>query len=237
MSTGHRGRGAEVLSLAGVGVGVSAAIVAQEHGVILPRRVNLLLRHLRGITATGCGGDDPQVEYSAVEDGAAMSAATRAIVVAGHLCVDFIPSLPAPLDEIALPGGLGAIGPATWSLGGAVGNTGLALHKLGTPVRLVAKIGHDRFGGIIESILAEQSGSTALVRHLQRDPQLGTSYTICIDPPGVDRALFSHFGTLDATTADDILGSAEAYEGTAVLHFGCAFLPACVPGCPLLYSV
>ena len=49
------------------------------------------------------------------------------IVVAGHLCVDFIPGLHAPLDEIARPGGLGAIGEATWSLGGAVGNTGLAL--------------------------------------------------------------------------------------------------------------
>jgi hypothetical protein len=49
------------------------------------------------------------------------------IVVAGHLCVDFIPQLHAPLDDIARPGGLGAIGEATWSLGGAVGNTGLAL--------------------------------------------------------------------------------------------------------------
>eukprot|EP01043_Picozoa_sp_COSAG02_P004833 COSAG02_NODE_128_length_34833_cov_44.465221_25_plen_140_part_00 len=35
------------------------------------------------------------------------------IVVAGHLCIDFIPALHAPLDDIARPGGLGAIGEAT----------------------------------------------------------------------------------------------------------------------------
>jgi hypothetical protein len=45
-------------------------------------------------------------------------AACGVITVAGHLCVDFIPGLHATIDEIARPGALGAIGPATWSLAG-----------------------------------------------------------------------------------------------------------------------
>ena len=152
--------------------------------------------------------------------------ASGCIVVAGHLCVDFIPAVHAPLLQIAQPGALGAIGEARWSLGGAVGNSGLALHRLadGVAVRLVAKIGQDRFGEIIEALLNERDSPEAgeperLTSNLLRDPTLGTSYTIVIDPPGVDRALYSHFGTLDHTTAEDIGGSA-ALEGASILHFG-----------------
>ena len=89
-----------------------------------------------------------------------------------------------------------SVGEATWSLGGAVGNSGLALHRLadGVAVRLVAKIGQDRFGEIIEALLNERDSPEAgeperLTSNLLRDPTLGTSYTIVIDPPGVDRAL------------------------------------------------
>jgi hypothetical protein len=91
-------------------------------------------------------------------------------------------------------------------------------------VRLVAKIGRDRFGQIIEAELAERDAPGAapaqrLAHFLLRDPKLGSSYTIVINPPGVDRTLLSHFGTLDHTTADDI-ASSPALEGSAVLHFG-----------------
>ena len=40
------------------------------------------------------------------------------ITVTGHLCADMIPYLHATFDEIARPGALGSIGPATWSLAG-----------------------------------------------------------------------------------------------------------------------
>ena len=150
------------------------------------------------------------------------------ITVAGHLCVDFIPGLHTTIDAIARPGALGAIGPARLTVGGAVGNTGLALHRLsaagGAGVRLVAKIGQDRFGQIIEAELSERdlpgaADGDKLAHFLLRDPELSSSYTIVIDPPGIDRTLLSHFGTLDHTTADEIANS-PALQGSSILHFG-----------------
>ena len=150
-------------------------------------------------------------------------------------------------------------------------------HKLadGVAVKLVAKIGADRFGQIIEDLLTEREGGSAgaLTENLLRDPALGSSYTIVVNPyarmlaiqpythahthtrthrqrmpstfdmmllrpnetalclvvpclilpchasPGVDRTLYSHFGTLDHTTADNI-ASSPALEHASILHFG-----------------
>jgi hypothetical protein len=70
-------------------------------------------------------------------------------------------------------------------------------HKLadGVAVKLVAKIGEDRFGSIIEALLTEREGErrgsrpggsegegTGLTDHLLRDATLGSSYTIVINP-------------------------------------------------------
>ena len=57
-------------------------------------------------------------------------------------------------------------------------------------MRLVAKIGTDRFGSIIEALLAESAskhdgsidGGAQLTDHLLRDKALGSSYTIVINP-------------------------------------------------------
>ena len=62
-------------------------------------------------------------------------------------------------------------------------------HKLadGVAVKLVAKIGADRFGSIIETLLREYEGTlveggAGLTDHLLRDATLGSSYTIVINP-------------------------------------------------------
>ena len=54
-------------------------------------------------------------------------------------------------------------------------------HKLGdgVAVKLVAKIGADRFGSIIQALLGEDTG---LTDHLVIDPTLSSSYTIVINP-------------------------------------------------------
>ena len=44
------------------------------------------------------------------------------------------------------PGRLLQIGPATFSTGGPVSNTGLALHRLGIATRLMGKVGDDLLG-------------------------------------------------------------------------------------------
>ena len=61
------------------------------------------------------------------------------VVVAGHICLDVIPGLTQAPD--LTPGRLVVVGPSAVSTGGPVGNVGLALHRLGVPVRLMGKIG------------------------------------------------------------------------------------------------
>ncbi|MEI8197421.1 MAG: carbohydrate kinase family protein, partial [Phycisphaerae bacterium] len=80
------------------------------------------------------------------------------IAVVGHVCLDVIPTfLTGPGDGVALaPGTLVKVGPAVRSTGGAVSNTGLALHRLGVGVRLVGKVGADLFGREVLAILEAQ---------------------------------------------------------------------------------
>ena len=69
------------------------------------------------------------------------------IIVSGHLCMDLIPEMAhVPLDELATPGRIFAVGPLVMSTGGAVSNTGMDLHRLGIDVRLMASVGGDPLG-------------------------------------------------------------------------------------------
>ena len=62
------------------------------------------------------------------------------VVVAGHICLDIIPTFAqraGGVAELFNPGALIEVGPVVLSTGGAVSNTGLALHKhlaLGKPL-------------------------------------------------------------------------------------------------------
>ncbi len=136
------------------------------------------------------------------------------IVVAGHVCLDVIPALTGPLD--VRPGALVVIGPSDVSAGGPVGNVGLALDRLGVPVRLMGKIGDDMFGRELLDVLGA------------RDPRLAdgmivvpgetTSYSVVINPPGVDRTFLHCPGANDTFGAGDI--PLDRLEGARVLHFG-----------------
>ena len=136
------------------------------------------------------------------------------VIVVGHICLDIIPTMETP--AVLEPGRLVNVGPATVTTGGAVANTGLALHRLGTPVRLIAKVGADRFGAVILDLLRAQG--PALTDAMIVDPQTATSYTVVIEPPGVPR-LFIHWEGHNATfTAADV--RPEALSGSSLLHFG-----------------
>lgn len=86
-------------------------------------------------------------------------------VIAGHICLDIHPDLSGEnresFDRIFLPGRLIEAGPAAFSAGGAVSNTGLALNKLGVSAHLVGKVGDDLFGHALRQILASHGGSLA----------------------------------------------------------------------------
>ncbi|HAJ34594.1 MAG TPA: carbohydrate kinase family protein, partial [Chloroflexi bacterium] len=121
-----------------------------------------------------------------------MSKSNPLIIVAGHICVDIIPAWPQAVESFAAvfkPGRLNEVGPALVSTGGAVSNTGIALHRLGVPVQLMGKVGPDLFGRAILDVVAGYD--PALTEGMIVDPAADSSYTLVINPPGVDR-IFLH---------------------------------------------
>ena len=135
-------------------------------------------------------------------------------MVAGHISLDVYPEL---TGRVALePGRLVVVGPAAISTGGAVANTGLALHRLGVRVRLVAKVGADLFGRAVLDELA--AADEALAADIVVSANEVTSYTIVISPPGVDRSFLHCSGANETFGADDV--RYDLLAGVRVFHFG-----------------
>jgi hypothetical protein len=60
--------------------------------------------------------------------------ATAQVIVAGHICLDIIPTFEQRVNDLGAllkPGSLVKIGPAVIATGGAISNTGQSLHRLG----------------------------------------------------------------------------------------------------------
>jgi len=141
------------------------------------------------------------------------------LAVAGHICLDIIPRFGGEVSEIGklfVPGTLTEIGGAVLATGGAVSNTGIALHKLGVPVSLMAKVGDDEFGQIILNSLRGQSES--LADGMIVSPGAETSYTLVINPPGIDRMFLHCPGANHTFCSNDI--TEEKLSGTGLFHFG-----------------
>ena len=141
-------------------------------------------------------------------------------VVAGHLCLDVLPQILAKTPEEFRasfgPARLMFVGPVALSTGGAVSNTGIALHKLGIPVRLIGKIGDDMFGRVVQQVISSFDGE--LTDGLIVDPEVSTSYTLIINPPGIDRFFLHCPGPNDTFRADDV--RLEGVAGVRLFHFG-----------------
>jgi len=135
-------------------------------------------------------------------------------VVAGHISLDIHPELAGPVAYE--PGRLTVVGPALVSIGGSVANTGLALHRLGVPVRLVAKVGADLFGREVLAQLAAIEGRLASA--IITSPDEATSYTVAISPPGVDRTFLHCPGANQTFRAEDVRD--ETLAGARMFHFG-----------------
>ncbi len=141
-------------------------------------------------------------------------------VVAGHLCLDVLPDLsrirPDAFERLFQPGRLLDIGPATFVTGGPVSNTGLALHKLGLRTRLMGKVGDDIFGGAVRRYI--ERIEPELVSGMAVSPDVDTSYSIVINPPGVDRIFLHHPGANDHFFADDL--NDDLIARSRLFHFG-----------------
>ncbi|MGA3057899.1 MAG: carbohydrate kinase family protein [Candidatus Limnocylindrales bacterium] len=136
-------------------------------------------------------------------------------VVAGHICLDLMPGLGSrPLD--LRPGALRIVGPVTISAGGAVSNTGLALHRLGVPTRFVALIGPDPLGVILRAALDAESpglGAGLLARAGE-----GTSYSVILSSATTDRIVIHFPGANDGFSSADV--GPEQLRGAELLHVG-----------------
>ncbi len=135
-------------------------------------------------------------------------------VVAGHICLDMIPSFDHPMD--VKPGRLYEVGAATVATGGVVSNTGMSLHILGVPTTLAGKIGEDMFGNAILELLS--SYSEELCQGMIVDPQETTSYTFVLSIPGTDRTFFHCPGANHTFGSEDI--NPATFDGAALFHFG-----------------
>ena len=141
-------------------------------------------------------------------------------VVAGHICLDMIPNLehlkPGQFSELFKPGRLIVAGAVTFAPGGPVPNTGIAMHRLGVPVDLIARVGNDPFGQIVRDIITAQGAR--LAQGITADEHSATSYTVIICPPGMDRFFLHCPGTNDVFCAEDIDWRLVAQAG--IFHFG-----------------
>lgn len=142
----------------------------------------------------------------------------KKIMVAGHISLDITPefrnSPTQKFSKVLQQGKLINVGTAQMALGGAVSNTGLALHKLGADVVLTAKIGTDMFGDIISKKLE----SHGCPMHLIRDENGETSYTIVIAPKGSDRAFLHDSGSNHTFCTEDL--DWEEIKKVDYFHFG-----------------
>ena len=141
-------------------------------------------------------------------------------IVAGHLCLDVIPDLSASsagqFQRSFAPGRLLEVGAAALSTGGAVSNVGLAMHRLGIATQLMGKIGRDLFGQAIAQVVA--SYDPRLTAGMIVDDAAVSSYTVVINPPGVDRIFLHCPGANDTFGADDI--RYDLLAGARLFHFG-----------------
>ena len=139
------------------------------------------------------------------------------VTVIGNVNADLVmgPLLPWPVPgtEVVLPdGGL--------RVGGAAGNTALALAGLGHPHRLVASRG----GDVLGRWLAEKFGAAAAGWSVSDGP---TTISVGITHPDGERTFFTAPGHLDGFCLDDVLAQlpATAAPGEIALLIGAFVSP------------
>jgi sugar/nucleoside kinase (ribokinase family) len=137
-------------------------------------------------------------------------------IVAGHICLDIIPTFPSHAQNWYAPGTLLKMGPAVVATGGAVSNTGIALHRLGVATRLMGKVGDDLIGSAILDFVRRQGPE--LADGMIVVPGEQSSYTVVLSPPGVDRMFLHCTGANDTFVADDV--DVKRVAGARLFHFG-----------------
>jgi sugar/nucleoside kinase (ribokinase family) len=139
-------------------------------------------------------------------------------IVAGHTCMDLLPAFfkgGKSVDEIIQPGKLVMVGPMAQAMGGAVPNTAGALNRLGLNVCPMGKIGDDLLG---QSILAKMEAEGLPINGMITDNNCGTSYTVVLSIPGIDRIPLHYPGVNDTFCSDDL--NYELIKNSSHFHLG-----------------
>lgn len=148
----------------------------------------------------------------------AVHARTPTAVVAGHICLDLIPR--AADSGRPSSGGrsevLGSLGPLSLAIGGCVGNTGIALSRLGLRTSLVARVGDDGLGRLLAGLVREAVPNGDV--RLSIAPGAPSSYSLIASRPGRDRAIRHFAGANESFTAADVPD--DALRGAQLLHVG-----------------
>jgi sugar/nucleoside kinase (ribokinase family) len=139
------------------------------------------------------------------------------ILVAGHLCLDLIPGMShVSAEDMTTPGRLYTIDPIAVSTGGAVSNTGLALHRLGVNVQLLATVGEDLIGQMILMYLRLRDPKLVdLIKIKSGQP---SSSTIALSPANSDRTFLHCTGTNDSFGVADI--DFDLVRQAKIFHLG-----------------
>ncbi len=140
-------------------------------------------------------------------------------VVAGYLGVDLTPGFNSarpsvPFAELFRPGKLIETQGLNFSLGGVVGNTGLAMKKFGQRVALMGCVGSDSLGDLVLAQLEKEGFSEGI----RRSSKEGTAYGIVIAPPGLDRMFLEDPGCNRVFTSDDL--DYDVIARSRLFHFG-----------------
>lgn len=141
-------------------------------------------------------------------------------MTAGHICVDIIPRLIATgktIADIMIPGKLIDVESTVVATGGSASNTGQALHRLGFSTSIAGKVGKDLFGDAIID-LTRKAGGDAIAADMIIDDKEASSYTVIINPPGIDRIFIHCTGANDTFVSSDLTD--DKLKGLQLFHFG-----------------
>jgi len=139
------------------------------------------------------------------------------VVLCGHLCLDLIPRMHnVPPEALMNPGRLYEVDALDMATGGAVSNTGLALHRLGVGVRLMSTIGDDAIGRLITDYL--RGHGEHLVESISVIGGIPSSYTVVLSPAHQDRLFLHCTGTNSVYQAKDV--DLSVVSQAKIFHLG-----------------
>jgi ribokinase len=133
-----------------------------------------------------------------------------AILVVGDVNADITATLPHFPHE----GDDATVRALSWGSGGSAANTAVALAKIGTPVRLLARVGNDPTAHI--ALRAAKLAGVDL-RAIQVDRQSATGLCYAVISPNGERTFFSYRGANTSLSVDE---PANMLARVAWLHLG-----------------